>query len=118
MKWLNRTPTPPNKQPTLSPRSITIETRPVAPRESALVPVATGDESDQTQKSAVPDEIKGELTPAPATGPSRRNPDRHHCPTLASPIPAILAESMSLAQEDPSPRPATEPLKPSVPERR
>ena len=106
MKWLNRTPPPVAKPPVLSSRSITIEPD-LGPRNHASAQ-AVSEESDETQKSAVPDEIRGELTPAPTMGPSRRNPDRHHSPTLASPIPAILAESMSLAQEDPAVRPVNE----------
>jgi hypothetical protein len=106
MKWLNRTSPPPTKPHVLTPRSITIEpdTRNNAPAQAVV------EESEQTQKSAIPDEIRGEPTPAPTLGPSRRDPGRHHSPTLASPIPAILAESMALAEEGPAPaaRPAAE----------
>jgi hypothetical protein len=113
MKWLNRTAPSPSKPPVLSSRSITVEPDPSPRNNASAQPV--GEEAEQTQRSAVPDEIRGDLTPAPVPGPSRRNPGRHHSPTVASPIPAILAESMALAEEHPTAaRPPTEaPPKPS-----
>lgn len=67
------------------------------------------DESQNTDRWAVPQEIAGEMTPAPVVGPSKRAPDRHLCRTVASPIPAMLAETMGLADEKDVAAPPSQP---------
>lgn len=62
------------------------------------------DESEHTERSAVPDQIEGDVTPAPGADRSGRSiSGRRLTRTVASPIPAMLAESMGLAEEPPTP---------------
>jgi hypothetical protein len=64
------------------------------------------DASDPKDKRAVPEEVGGETTPAPVVAAPRRPIDRHISRTVSSPIPAMLAETMGLAEEhEPAPRP-------------
>lgn len=77
------------------------------------------EESEHTEKWAVPEEIGGELTPAPIVATARRAPDRHISRTVASPIPAMLAETMGLAQEtETTARPHVGPVSKVIPTRR
>jgi hypothetical protein len=95
---------------TFAPGVISMNRVPVEPVE---------DEAEPTDKWAVPEEISGELTPPPIAGPAQRVSDRHRCRTVASPIPAILAETMDLALEDAIVvKPSTaQPIKTSPPRR-
>jgi len=62
--------------------------------------------SNFKDQRAVPEEVGGEMTPAPVVAAPKRPIDRHVSRTLASPIPAMLAETMDLAEEhEPAPRP-------------
>ena len=56
-------------------------------------------EAEQTERWTVPQEIESDLRPAPVVKAHTQAPDRHTCKTLASPIPAMLAETMDLAQD-------------------
>jgi hypothetical protein len=67
---------------------------------------AMSDTSDAKNKRAVPEEVSGEVTPPPVVAAPKRPIDRHMSRTVASPIPAMLAETMDLAEEhDAVPRP-------------
>ena len=64
------------------------------------------DASEAKDKRAVPEEVAGEMTPAPVVAAPKRPIDRHISRTVSSPIPAMLAETMGLAEEhEPLPRP-------------
>lgn len=68
--------------------------------------------SEHTERSAVPDEVEGDATPAPErTGRSQSG--RRLTRTVASPIPAMLAESMDLAEEPPAPATPVDFFKPN-----
>lgn len=55
---------------------------------------------------AVPEEVAGEMTPAAVVAAPKRAIDRHISRTVSSPIPAMLAETMGLAEElEPGPQP-------------
>lgn len=60
---------------------------------------AMDDASEAKDKRAVPEEVTGELTPAPVVAHPKRPIDRHVSRTVSSPIPAMLAETMGLAEE-------------------
>jgi len=68
--------------------------------------------SEGKNKRAVPEAVAGEMTPAPVVAHPKRPIDRHVSRTVASPIPAMLAETMGLAEEHepvPGPPPGTPP---------
>jgi hypothetical protein len=70
---------------------------------SGVIVKGEGDELESTDKWAIPREIAGEMTPPPPVAPSKRAGDRHLTRTVASPIPAMLAETMGLAEERDAP---------------
>jgi len=74
------------------------------PAEIVDAPIETVDDVEHTEKWAVPDEIEGEATLPPVAQPAARSPSgRRLARTVASPIPAMLAESMGLAEEPAAP---------------
>jgi hypothetical protein len=87
MKWLNKTRLP---EPSIRTR---------APDGAPQGDVPPHAKDEHTDKWAVPDEIMEEATPA-SEDSGRRKAERHLCTTVASRIPAILAESMGLAEEE------------------
>jgi len=61
--------------------------------------------AEHTERSAIPDEMDVETTPEPSPKTGPRNPaSRPLTRTVASPIPAMLAESMGLAEEPDAPQ--------------
>ena len=61
--------------------------------------------AEHTERSAIPDEMDVETTPEPLVKAGARNPSsRPLTRTVASPIPAMLAESMGLAEEPDAPQ--------------
>jgi hypothetical protein len=107
MKWLRRSdllPVPPHSIPTTGSPKRESDLRSV----TEAVVEETGVVSETTEKSAVPKEIESPISVPPATDKHRRPGGRQMTTTLASPIPAMLAESMGLALEkDPAPDAAT-----------
>ena len=107
MKWLqkkNKSDATTGSPVTAGSFHVEMKTTAAANHNHDGTPVASDDDaSEHTQKSAVPDEILGETTSAPITEASGRpaRPARRQSRTVASPIPAMLAESMSLAEEPP-----------------
>ena len=105
MKWLqkkNKADATTGSLVTSGSFHVQMKTSAAANQDGAPV-VSDDDASENTEKSAVPDEILGETTPAPNRDASGRPrpPARRLSRTVASPIPAMLAESMALAEEPP-----------------
>jgi hypothetical protein len=100
--------------PRATKASINFPTRPGKPATDDAVPTeeqAMDHASKLKDQRGVPEEVGGEMTPAPVVAAPRRPVDRHASRTLASPIPAMLAETMDLAEEhEPAPQPAQAPL--------
>jgi hypothetical protein len=103
MKWLRRSDLLPLPTQSTPPTGSSQRDPKLSAVNNAVVE-ATGGSSETTEKSGIPKEIEAAISASLGTGKHRPKRGRQMSTTLASPIPAMLAESMGLALErDPPP---------------